>query len=264
MKLGRNRPIARGFRLHLKDYIDTAALPTPPASCDYSPAARAVLSKIFGNDQLGDCVIAAGYHVVGQETGNAGDVFIASDDEVIADYGAIGGYVPGDDSTDQGCDEETALNYWTQHGFANGTKLTGFLAIDPTNQLEVQQALWLFENLFFGVELPDAWVNPFPSADGFTWNAGAPDPQNGHAFMGVGYNDQGVQIDTWGLIGTVTWDAVKALCADPDGGQLFVLLTPDQIAKAAAKAPNGFDWSTLKGDFNSLRPRGGLHGNVSP
>ena len=79
---------------------------------------------------LGDCVIAGGYHVEAVWTGNAGQLFTATDAQIVADYGAIGGYVPGDPSTDNGCDEQTAFNYWTKTGFANGTTLAGWLAVD--------------------------------------------------------------------------------------------------------------------------------------
>jgi hypothetical protein len=260
MKLGRRRPVARGLRMRLGDYIQDT-LPAPPPTCDYTGPATSVLSQVFLNDQLGCCVIAAGYHVIGLETFNAGAGFTATSEQILADYEAIGGYQPGHPNTDQGCDEETAMHYWTQAGFADGSKLAGFLHIDAQNQTEIQQAMFLFENLFFGVELPDAWINPYPSASGFTWDVGVPNIQNGHAFMGVGYNANGVQIDTWGMVGTITWPAVAQLCSGGSaGGQLFTLLTPDQVSKAQDKAPNGFDWPTLSSDFNSLVPRGGLTG----
>ncbi|HEV2180560.1 MAG TPA: hypothetical protein VGR59_09575, partial [Gemmatimonadaceae bacterium] len=148
---GRRRPRVVGPHFRLRNYLK-AAFPTPPASCDFSAPALPVLSDIMQNDQLGDCVIAGGYHVVGVATGGAGDLFHATPAQVLADYGAIGGYVPGNPATDQGCDEVTALNYWTSHGFANGTKLAGWMVVDPTNKAEIQAACWLFENLYFGIE----------------------------------------------------------------------------------------------------------------
>lgn len=251
IKMGRKRPVAIGPRLHLKNYL-RQALPAPPATCDYRGPAKSVLSNIYLNDQLGDCVIAAGYHVVGLETGNAGKPFVATSGQVIADYSAIGGYVPGDANSDNGCDEQTALNYWSQHGFADGSKLLGYLAIDATNKTEVMQAMYLFENLFLGIELPDAWINPFPAADGFTWEVGRPDPQNGHAIMAVGYTAAGLLVDTWGMIGTLTWAALAALCTSKGGGELYVLLSPDQLAKSQTKTPNGFNWSDLIADFDAI------------
>jgi hypothetical protein len=230
-----------------------ATLPPPPASCDYSVPAASVLENIYGNDKLGDCVIAGGYHVVGVETGNGGHLFTASPGQIIADYSAIGGYNPEDPSTDQGCDETTALDYWTNTGFADGTKILGYLAVDPTNKAEVMSAMYLFENLYFGLELPDAYVDPMPSAPGFTWDvAGKPDPNNGHCIIGTGYNATGVQIDTWGMIGTFTWAAIAAYCTARANGALYVLLTPDQLTKGEAQAPNGVDWTALIADFDSI------------
>ncbi len=250
VKMGRTRPPAGKMHLRLKSYLK---LPPTPPSVDYSPKAMPVLRNIYGNDQLGDCVIAGGYHIVGVETGNASRLFTATGLQIVKDYSAISGYDPNDPSTDAGCNEEDALAYWQKHGFADNTKILGWLAVDATDQAEVQAAMFLFENLMFGVEMPDAWVNPFPSGDGFTWDiAGTPDPQNGHCFIGYGYDPHGVKIDSWGLFGTVTWPAVAQYASRGAGGQLFVMLTMDQLAKGASKAPNGVDWSTLVTDFNTM------------
>ena len=249
---GRKRPVPGGYSLKLSHYL-RASLPTPPGSTDYTGKAAISLANIYDNDTLGDCVIAGGYHIVGVETANAGSQFTATNAQIIADYSAIGVYVPGQPNTDQGCDEKTALGYWTSKGFANGTKLLGWLAVDPSNLTEVKQALYLFENLYLGLELPDAWVNPFPSGNGFTWDvAGAPDPENGHCIMGAGYNSNGVTIDTWGMLGTLTWAALQKYCAAAEGGELYVMLTPDQVTKGQTVAPNGISWSQLIADFDAL------------
>jgi len=248
---GRKRSDPARPHLKLSKYLKAAALPAAPATCDYT-AKAAALRQMYMNDQLGDCVIAGGYHVVGQETGNAGDSFVATNDQVVADYSAIAGYVPGNPSTDNGTNLTTAMDYWTKTGFADGTKLIAYLAVDASNKEEVMQAMYLFENLFFGIELPDAWISPFPSADGFTWDVSTPDPNNGHCVMGVGYDANGVKIDTWALFGTITWAAVAELCVANGGGELWVMLTPDQLAKGAIVTPNGVAWDDLIADFNAM------------
>ena len=257
---GRRRPTEaqRATTPHLGVYLARrrGTMPTPPSTCDYSPKAIAALRQLYLNNALGDCVIAQGYHGEGVATGNAGPVpFIASAAQIIADYGAIGGYVPGDPSTDQGCDVPTALDYWTRVGFANKTRLAGRIAVDPTNPAQIILALWLFENLFFGVDLPDSWITPFPSRDGFVWGidpAGV-DPQNGHAYGGVGYDARsGVKITTWGMLGIQTFPAIAETCVASAGGELYALLTPDLIAKGQARAPNGLDWATLVADFDAM------------
>jgi len=252
-RLGRKRPLAPRPRIKFGDYAD-ASLPAPPVSCDYRPAAASVLSNIYLNDKLGDCVIAGCAHVFGVLTGNSGLAPVTfTDDQIVQMYSAIGGYVPGDSATDQGCDEETALNYVQTSGFC-GNNIVGWMSVDATNPTEVKQALWLFENLVFGVELPDAWITPFPSASDFVWDvAGDPDPGNGHCFVGTAYDATGVIIDSWGMSGTVTETAVAKYAARGAGGQLFAMFSQESIDRATAKAPNGFDFTTLQSDFSAMK-----------
>jgi hypothetical protein len=253
LKMGRTRPVPGAIKLSLKDYLNKMVLPAPPSTIDYSAKAMTALSDIFCNDRLGCCVISGGYHIVGVTTGNAGTEFTASDTQIVDDYSAITGYNPADPSSDQGTNEADALAFWHKTGFRDGTKLLGYVSVDSNSPTEVMTALWLFENLMFGLALPDAWISPFPSESGFVWDvAGAPDESNGHCIIATGFDAKGVQIDSWGMLGTVTWAAVKKYCAAKAGGQLFALLTPDQLAKGQAKAPNGVAWDQLIKDFDSL------------
>ena len=202
-----------------------------------------------------NCVIAAMGHIEGVLTGNGNPPALTyTDAQITALYSAIGGYVPGDPNTDQGCDEVTALNYWQASGAPAGShKIAGWLAVDSSNRAEYEAALWLFENLFFGVELPDAWINPEPTGSGFVWDvAGAADPNNGHAFAGVAYNAQGVKVATWGMEGLVTHAAIGEYCANADGGELYVVISQDSVNRASQKAPSGFNWSQLVADFDAI------------
>lgn len=252
-KMGRNRPVAVAPHMKLRNYL-TKGLPAPPASCDYTKPSMSALSNVYENNSLGCCVVSGMAHVIATLTGNAGDLFTFSDQQIIALYSAIGGYVPGDPSTDQGCDEVTALNYWIKQGAPIGSnKILGYLSVDPTDLNQVHLAQFLFENLYFGIELPDAWVNNMPQASGFTWDvAGQPDPENGHCVVGCGFTSQGVLFDTWGLIGTMTNAAVEQYAGSNDGGALYTVISQEMISKATQKAPNGFDFAALVADFDSL------------
>ncbi|HXW42129.1 MAG TPA: hypothetical protein VEK75_13050 [Xanthobacteraceae bacterium] len=261
-RLGRNRPVARGPRLSLKNYL-MRGVPAPPASVDYSKKAAKALAQMYLNNQLGDCVIAGMAHLVGVFTGNAGDpLAVYSSNQIIALYSAIGGYVPGHPNTDHGCDEQTALNYWQQHGAptqSGAHEIAGWISVDGNDETEYRTALWLFENLYFGLELPNAWINPFPSAPGFVWNvAGPPIPTNGHCVVGVGYTPKGVTICTWGMMGLMTDGAIAKYATTVGAGELYTVVSHDALEKATEKAPNGFDWSQLVADFDSMG------GNVSP
>lgn len=253
VKFGRK---ATPFRpaLHLANYV--RGEPAAPASCDYTAKAPVSLSDIYGNDTLGDCVIAMMLHLYGAWTGNAGSEVHFTEAQAIKLYSAIGGYVPGNEATDQGCDIGTALQYFQSTGYpdaANG-KLLGSVAINANDAAEMKLATFLFEGIACGAALPDAWVNNMPSRSGWTWDkAGAPDENNGHAFGILGYDTSGRYIiTTWGMLGYLTPAAASAYLTAAHDGELHVPITEAMIAKGETKAPNGIDWDALIADFNEI------------
>jgi hypothetical protein len=147
-KMGRKRPIARGPRLSLKNYL-TRALATPPAAVDYTKAASAELAQVLMNDQLGCCTASGAFHIDGVLLGNAGSPLTWIDEQIVAFYSATTGYIPGDPSTDQGGNEQDVLNYWQSKGLlANGDhKIKGWLAVNGNDVEECKTAVYLFENL---------------------------------------------------------------------------------------------------------------------
>lgn len=262
-RFGRKRPTAQATKFKLKDYLGTALPPAP--DCDYAAAAGEALGQIYLNQDLGDCVIACMGHLFGVLRENAGgNRSIFSDGEIINEYSKCCGYIPGDPDSDQGCDLQQTLSQILSSGFkghrkSNGEKvrmshrIAGWLQVDGTNKEEVRQAVYLFENLVFGMELPDAWIEPFPSVSGFTWDvAGRPDPENGHCVCGVGSNSTGIGISTWAMVGIMTYAAIAEYTAPRHGGELYVVLSEDSINRAKGLTPNGFDFAALEKDFQSL------------
>jgi hypothetical protein len=101
--------------------------------------------------------------------------------------------------------------------------------------------------------LPDGWVSPMPSASGFVWDvAGPPNPENGHCVAGFGYSNEGITISTWGMTGCLTYKAVAKYATRSAHGALYTVISEDGIDKATDKAPNGFDWTQLVADFDSM------------
>lgn len=247
-KLGRNRPKVRAPTLSLKNYL-LATLPTPPATMDYSAKAATALADIFGNDDNGDCVVAAGFHIGSVLIANANAP--ASPDLNAAS--AVSLYYQLTDGQDSGMDELTFLNYWHDQGLGpdGEHKIIGYVAIDATNETEVMAGLWLFENLVMTLEMPDSFVAGMDTMEsGFTWSlSGPPNPDNGHAICGVGYTNKGIIIDTWAMLGSMPFSAVGYYCNPSQGGQLFSVLSQDAIDVATNKAPNGFSASQLLADL---------------
>lgn len=263
VKLGRRQPVAQCPQMRLRDYVMKSLLPPKPGLLGYATnkAVQVILKQILLNDQLGDCVIAMIFHIIGLLTGlNCGKPFIPTRQQVIDLYRLIGGYDPnaplvnGENPTDQGCDEQTAMNFWQQHGSPPGAnRIVGWLAIDANNPTEIAQCIEIFENVEFGVGLPDAYINPFPAGDGFVWDvAGDSVPDNGHAFPGIDRDNQGVVIDTWALSGKFTWRAVAKYANANSGGNLYTALSPESISKASQKCPAGINWAQMIKDFSSL------------
>ena len=88
--------------------------------------------------------------------------------------------------------------------------------------------LWLFENLMMTLELPDAFVDAMDTMEnGFTWNlSGPPNPDNGHAICGFGYNNKGINpISTWGMTGSMPFSALGYYCIPAKGGHFFCVLS---------------------------------------
>jgi hypothetical protein len=218
------------------------------------------MSEILANDVLGDCTAAGAFHVGGMLLANAGQPIPYTVQDVINFYSATTGYDPsqiqpdGSNPTDQGGDEQTVLKYWQSTGLIpHEHKISAWVAVNGGDQLEVKTALWLFENLYCGIGLPDKWVNPEPQGNGFTWDyAGRVDDNNGHCFVWTSYDASGVTIDTWGLKGKLTWTAVSHYFRKGADAELYTVLSPDILNRAVEKAPNGFWFSQLSADIAKL------------
>lgn len=249
-KMGRLRPAAPAPRLAFGDYV-YKSMPPPPDAVDYSQAPDPIAMDILGNGENGNCTIAGAFHIEGVLLANAGQPLPAG----LNSANCVSLYYKLTGGQDTGLDEQTVLNYWQSNGLlADGTcKIAGSCAVDATNWQEVCTALWLFENLYFGAEMPTAWLEPFPHSSGFIWDAaGDPDPNNGHCFIGDAYTQGGVKNDTWGLAGVVTPAAIAKYCIPSAYGTLYTVLSQDAINRATQKAPNGFDFPTLRSNLNSV------------
>jgi hypothetical protein len=267
---GRRRPVVTPeshphlFR-SMSRYLTGEPLPTAPDAFDYSTSSADVQSMILANGPddsapdgakggLGDCTSAARSHIIDAVTANAGAPVVMDAAATVKFYGASTGYVLGDATTDQGGDEVTVLTTWRDQGQAiDGHSIVGYMTLDPRNQALVKSALWLFENLYYGLELADPWLSI--AGSGFVWDVGAaPNPNNGHAVPALGADASGTKINTWGFLGTLTWAANAQFASSDNGGNLFTVLTTEIISRATQKAPSALDWDTVLADFNALPP----------
>jgi hypothetical protein len=245
---GRHRPTTLP-KAYFLEFLTSTPLPTPPATCDWSPKAANSLNKIYLNDQLGDCVIAGLGHMIGVWSGNTtGTPILLTDAQIRSEYQICGG-------GDNGCSEQDVLTNFSQNDFngVSGSKLLGFTGVNAADKSLCMSCVQLFGGLILGLELPNAYTNPMPQKSGFVWDvAGRPNPNQGHCIVAVGYTAQGVIVSTWAMLGTLTWAALAKYCVSAAGGELYAAMSPEWLSTAKQMAPNAIDYFHLSQYFNSI------------
>lgn len=247
-KLGRKKPLARQPMLRLSNYL-LRTFPTPPLTVDYSVNAMGPLKDIYGNNLAGNCTCAAGYHIDAVMLANADQPVEFTDQDVLSFYMALSGWNGiADDPSDTGLTEYQVFNVWAQTGLQPGNhQITGFIELDPKDLGEIQASIWLFENIYRAGSLPQAWIDGMDTMrDGFTWDVAGPATEEGHAWMSYGYDQKGTFDDTWALLGRETYASIRTY------GSTYSVLSSDSIIRASQRSPNGFNWTQLLSDFQSL------------
>jgi hypothetical protein len=135
--------------LRLSNYLGKSKdIAPPPVLIDWDTP---VLNRyqMWDNDQIGDCVFAAFYNMLAGASGETGDQFTATNQDVINDYAAVTGYDPNTGANDNGANPEDALRYYSQNG-----KILAWGEVDQTNLTEIRQAMQIFGGVYTSLNLP--------------------------------------------------------------------------------------------------------------
>jgi hypothetical protein len=227
-------------------------LPPAPLACDWLSKVKALGSML--NTEIGDCTIAACGHEIQQWTTYARpQASVPSDKSILKVYEAISGYNPKDPTTDSGCVVLDVLNYWRKNGIA-GHNILAYVSVNPTNSVEVMQAIHLFGNLYLGLSLPlsaqnqKVWRVPLAGPMG----NGEPGSWGGHAVPVGRYGrvtptgPQGLTCVTWGALQSMTWDFF-GIYVD----ECFAILSMDWIEQTGL-SPDNFSLAQLQKDLAAL------------
>lgn len=240
------------MRLALVFHQALASLGTAPTvSEDYVSAVTKQSSSgwiDWYNTQLGDCVCEDSGHEVMLHTANASSIVIPQASDILALYEAVGGYVPGNPSTDQGCDETSMEQYMMTTGLC-GQKSVATGPIDPTNLNNLRWAVQIFGACRLGIIVDDAMIQQFSSGQPWTTPAVANDPSiGGHDVPIVKYDLQYAYVVTWGGLQPVSWSLVgnsafldEAHCA----------VYPD-FCSAGGTTPAGFNLTQMVADAQAV------------
>lgn len=248
IKLGRRRsdPQAIARVPKYKAYRIPEKIAVPP---EVSWVTKVPSWPMFLNDQLGDCVIAAMLHMIQQWNFYAGRSVTLSDQDALSGYEAIGGYVPGDPTTDNGCDMLTALEYWRKTGIA-GHKILGYIALDPTNLSEIFEAIYLFGNAFAGLALPiscqrqTAWTVADGGPNGSPNNQ--PDSWGGHCVPYMAASPESITFISWAQRLKQSHNFNVDYC-----DELYAVLSAEWI-EANGQAVSGLNLTQLRQDLAAL------------
>ena len=186
--------------LRFQDFI-TPALAAPPTSDSILArvlanlkASAQTLFPMDGNDQYGDCTIAARAHAVTVFRGLISKEVIFPTATVEKLYFALTG------GQDTGLDELTVLNYWRKN--VTGDDLLAYVSINPANHKHVQQAIQLFGGVYLGFQVQENAIQEFDARQ--PWTPGTL-TQDGHAVFVVEYDPAGGTCLTWGNTQKFTW-----------------------------------------------------------
>lgn len=212
-KLGKRPARSDPRTLRLAKY--TTKVPTPPPDCNWGGTITDW--GVMGNDELGDCTIAAVGHAIQGWSQATGTLITVPDTTVKGYYSDWAGYVEGHPETDRGAYEVDILNKWRKFGFGKSAELNHILFAyadpDPRNTLHIKQAIWLFGGVYIGLALPITASRQFNL--GNYWDMvdgagadGVPGSWGGHAVWVPKYTtDAQGNLILW----CVTWGRLQAM-----------------------------------------------------
>lgn len=248
MKLGRNSPYSREEKPRV--YLDNYLLDTVTVPHVVDRASKVGSWPMYLNDQLGDCTCAAVGHALQAWTAYASNEVDLSDNEVLGLYEAVGGYVPGDPSTDNGAVIQDVLQYWHDNGVA-GHKISAFAELKNFySMMNLKKALYLFGTVYFGINLPVSAMDQFNQGLPWYYVAGS-SIDGGHAVVlqkqeAVGMENGIFNVVTWGQLQPMTVEFMLHYVEEA-----WVMITPDWL-EANGKTVTGLSLAQLMADFNSL------------
>jgi hypothetical protein len=196
---------------------------------------------MYLNDAIGDCTCADVGHAEQLFSHfGAGTTVTVTENDVLAVYKTVGGYVPGDPSTDNGCVIQDVLTYWRKRGVA-GHKILAFFQVNHRDTTELKACCWLFGGVTLGVNLPKSAMQQFNAGQPWDYKRFSSNKiLGGHDIRLVGYDGEWWYVVTWGAVQKVTtaWlmKFVEEAWSEADDEWIKLSTAPNGISKSALNA----------------------------
>jgi hypothetical protein len=178
-----------------------------------------------------NCTCATVGHEIEAWTAYASAEVTLAQDDILALYEAVGGYVPGDPSTDNGCEIQDVLAYWQRTG-VGGHKIAAYAALgDCTNLALMKECLQTFGTVYLGINCPQSAETQFSAGEVWTVVPGSPNA-GGHAIPLQRWDNAAL-----GDLEVVTWGSLQ---------RMTMAFAAEYVEEAWV--PVSADWLTASGD----------------
>jgi hypothetical protein len=207
----------------IEDYLTE---PLPPAPAVVDRATKVPDWPVYANDTIGDCTCAAVGHQIQAWTSYAGSEVTLTDSDIIGLYSAVTGYVPGDESTDNGANPPDVLNYWMRTGVA-GHKIDSWAALrNPKDVWLLKRCLNIFGSVYLAVSVPASAIDQFNAGE--AWYVVPGSPIDGYHAVPL----QRMAAGEYGCMEVVTWGALQRMTlrwAQQNIIDAYVIVTRDWV-----------------------------------
>lgn len=187
---------------------------------EYCNWANGFTWPMWCNDTLGCCTQVSVASAIRIWTVTTKKPMFLTDADVIANYSAESGYVPGNEATDQGGVELDVLSRWVKTGYqgpAGINKLFAFGSVNFKNINDVKRSIYALGGCYIGLTLPEYAVELNGSNEWFIDDDADNSIAGGHAVFLHGYDDNFLFLNTWGREWKMTYDFFEKYCDEAYG-----------------------------------------------
>jgi len=210
-KLGKRPPRRDPRTLKFKSILRPAI--KVPREYDFDTAHRAVPTPVFGNDRVGDCVIAGRAHqTLRFELVEQRKLINIVEDEVVQEYFLETG------GEDNGLVVLDSLKAWRRRGWiAAGSRyfIKAFAEVDRARAADVKRSVFSDVGVGLGLAMPHTAQREFEAGKPWATTTGPgsmPGSWGGHYVYVTGYTTLGPTCVTWGQKQRMSWAFFAKYC----------------------------------------------------
>jgi hypothetical protein len=255
IRLGK-QPYKRDERtLQLAKFFNAEEIRVPTAF-DFDAGRKPFPNRMWGNDEFGDCVIAAEANgELRLERVEAWNTINMQDADAVDRYKLLTGCKEAGDENDTGLEILMAMRDWRKNGFTTtykdrNYKIDAYGELDISDIAQLRMATYILHGIHFGIQLPVAAQTMTNQSKwdytGQTGNAWTPGSWGGHCVYAKKFTAKSIFVKTWGMEIEITnafieryadeaWGVVDSLDAWRKSSHFNVALLEQELAQITSK-----------------------------